>query len=95
MANTACPKCKGSHFEVVLNTPSGSNFSLVFVQCAKCGVPIGVTNYHYSGALLKEQELAIERLGERVTDLERSFSQRLDDIESSISRLRSSLPSSL
>lgn len=42
MAISKCPKCEGSHFEVVENTPTKSKFILHFVQCATCGCVVGV-----------------------------------------------------
>ncbi|MDH8700852.1 putative Zn finger protein [Dysgonomonadaceae bacterium PH5-43] len=41
MAKSSCPKCGNHSFEVVFNSPKGSNFQLWFVQCDSCGCVVG------------------------------------------------------
>lgn len=41
MAYSKCAKCDNTYFEVVENSPARSNYKLMFVQCSKCGTPIG------------------------------------------------------
>lgn len=42
MALSTCAKCGGFDFEVVSKRPSGSTVELRFVQCAYCGLVVGV-----------------------------------------------------
>ncbi len=52
MATSTCVKCGSSQFEMVANTPSGSEYVLEFVQCSKCGGVIGVLDIHNVGELV-------------------------------------------
>lgn len=56
MAQSKCAKCGYTEFEVVDAEPRGSRFILLFVQCAKCGTVVGVTEAFNIGALLKSIE---------------------------------------
>lgn len=60
MAYSKCPKCDNSYFEVAENSPSRSNYKLLFVQCSKCGSVLGVMDYYNIGARLNELEKKIE-----------------------------------
>lgn len=42
MSQSKCAKCDHSTFEIVENTPEGSKFQVMFIQCAQCGTVIGV-----------------------------------------------------
>ncbi len=42
MALSTCAKCGGFDFEVVSKRPAGSAVELRFVQCAYCGLVVGV-----------------------------------------------------
>jgi hypothetical protein len=44
MAASTCGKCGGNRFENVEQTPNKSNFRYVFIQCAGCGVVVGVVD---------------------------------------------------
>jgi excinuclease UvrABC ATPase subunit len=54
MAYSRCIKCDGSSFEIVENSPRGSAFKLMFVQCSSCGGVVGVLDYYNIGARLTE-----------------------------------------
>lgn len=54
MATTTCGKCGGRRFEVSTISPEKSRYKLHAVQCASCGVPIGVVDYYNIGALIIE-----------------------------------------
>lgn len=56
MAYSKCPKCENGFFEVSENSPSKSNFKLMFVQCSKCGTVVGAMDYWNIGTLLKDLE---------------------------------------
>ena len=42
MAVSTCMHCGGHSFEVALFTPLGQSYKLSLIQCANCGVPVGV-----------------------------------------------------
>jgi hypothetical protein len=75
MSFSACPHCKGSYFECVEQSPSGSNFKVNFVQCSGCGAPFGTMDFYNLGALLKKQEKAIENVGSRLLQIENAINQ--------------------
>ena len=54
MAFSTCVKCGNSTFEVAENSPRGSNFKLMFVQCSACGGVVGVMDYYNVGNMLHE-----------------------------------------
>lgn len=47
---STCGKCGGHHFELSVVSPTGSKFKKYFIQCASCGVPVGVTDYFDSSS---------------------------------------------
>lgn len=52
-------------FETSIQTPSGSNVKMVFVQCASCGGVIGIAPYedssfHYKNIIAAIQAVARE-----------------------------------
>jgi hypothetical protein len=61
MATSTCPKagCGSHRFEMVENTPSGSAYKLMFIQCASCGTVVGVMDYFNIGNLLKKVAKAL------------------------------------
>ena len=54
MAISACPKCDNTFFELAENSPIGSNFKFMFIQCNSCGAVVGVTDYYNIGETLTE-----------------------------------------
>lgn len=54
MAQSRCPKCNNSTFEIVEQEPKNSSYKLMFVQCSSCGSVIGVLDYFNIGTLLKK-----------------------------------------
>lgn len=63
MADSTCIKCGGMAFEVVENTPHGSQAKLLFVQCRACGGVVGIQEYYNLSHLLIEQNKALEAIG--------------------------------
>ncbi|CAH1053998.1 hypothetical protein [Paenibacillus pseudetheri] len=49
MAQSKCLGCGGTRFEMVENSPTGSQYKLMFVQCASCGGVVGVMDYYNVG----------------------------------------------
>ena len=64
MAASKCPQCEADEFELKAVIPKGSRFKISLVQCASCGVVIGVTDYYNTASLL---EKIAERLGFKLT----------------------------
>ena len=56
MAQTTCMKCKNTRFELHESRPAGAKSPIQFVQCAKCGTPVGVLDRHASAASSKGEE---------------------------------------
>lgn len=53
MAVSTCTKCGSYAFEMVENTPNGSEFKVMFIQCSSCGGVVGVTDYYNVGGMLE------------------------------------------
>ena len=53
-SSSICPKCSGSRFEAVVETPRKSNFKLLFVRCETCGTVVGVLDAYNIGALIHD-----------------------------------------
>ena len=53
MANSTCPKCASTRFEMKEHKPAGSKFPIMFVQCANCGAVVGITDFHNVPLLLE------------------------------------------
>jgi hypothetical protein len=51
---TKCPKCEGTDFEVVNETPINSNYELMFIRCVNCKTAVGILDYYNVGALIKK-----------------------------------------
>jgi predicted nucleic-acid-binding Zn-ribbon protein len=51
--SSTCVKCGSTSFETKEASPNGSNFKLIFVQCASCGGVVGVTEYFNIGAKIE------------------------------------------
>jgi transcription initiation factor IIE alpha subunit len=73
MALSACVKCNGSMFELMEQSPLRGAHKVQFVQCIKCGTPVGVLEYYDSGALLKKQEATIGDLKQQLTRIEKEL----------------------
>jgi predicted nucleic-acid-binding Zn-ribbon protein len=54
MAQSTCPKCDSHMFEAKENSPTGSKYKLIFVQCRKCGAVVGVLDFVNVGAGLEQ-----------------------------------------
>ena len=52
MSQSKCATCNHSTFEMVENTPKGSKFHVMFIQCAQCGTVVGVQPSENIPALL-------------------------------------------
>ena len=66
MATSKCAKCEKTSFEIKEVMPNGANHSVCFVQCANCGVVIGVREHYSIAAMLFEQNEAIKSIASTV-----------------------------
>jgi hypothetical protein len=82
MAHSKCPKCDNGYFEVTENSPSKSNFKLLFVQCSSCGSVVGTIDYFNIGTLVKELK---EKVG--LDSSTSNINSNLDVINQNIVRL--------
>jgi hypothetical protein len=82
MAYSKCPKCDNGYFEVTENSPSKSNFKLLFVQCSSCGSVVGTMDYWNIGTLVKELEKKVG-FGTSTSNI----NSNLDIINQNIARL--------
>lgn len=40
-----CSNCQNTTFKIQEQSPIGSAFKVNFIQCSKCGAPVGVVDY--------------------------------------------------
>ena len=59
---TKCAKCNAITFETVEGSPNDCSYKLIYVQCAACKAPFGVTDYFNTAVLLAEQGKKIDAL---------------------------------
>lgn len=52
MVRSTCPKagCDNHSFELAEASINGAKYKMYFVQCARCGTVVGVTEYYNLGA---------------------------------------------
>ena len=55
-----CGKCDATTFEVKSFTPRASAYPLMSVQCAACGVPIGVLESFNASAAIEKLATALK-----------------------------------
>lgn len=81
MAYSKCGSCNGTSFEMVEASPRGSRFKLSFIQCASCGVVIGVMDYNNIGADLEGVKKQIKNLQAVTSNIDHNLavlSQRIN-----------------
>lgn len=54
MASSTCIKCGNTTFEIKGNSPSGSLYQFMFVQCSKCGGVVGITGFYDTETIIRE-----------------------------------------
>jgi predicted nucleic-acid-binding Zn-ribbon protein len=86
MAYSKCPKCDNTRFEVKENSPTHSNFKLLFVQCSSCGTVVGTMDYYNIGARLSEIEKKIDQI-KLSSSGSSAINSNLDVINTNIARL--------
>lgn len=63
MAISKCIKCDNTIFEMVEKEPNNARFKMMFVQCAKCGGVVGVTDYSNVPTLIRKLAKALKITG--------------------------------
>jgi uncharacterized Zn finger protein len=85
MAQSSCPKCGRTSFEVAETMPLNVDYKLLFVQCASCGAVIGAVDLYNIAFLVYEldQKLTGELDGIRseVTDMQYQMRRILNGLE--------------
>ncbi|HZK81850.1 MAG TPA: hypothetical protein VFC46_12300 [Humisphaera sp.] len=66
MAQSSCLKCGSTNFEMVRNTPKGSAFYYMFVQCSVCGGVVGALDGYNLGEKLRRQDEALRQIASRI-----------------------------
>ena len=59
MATSKCGACESTLFEIKVVEPKGAQFKHYFIQCQRCGVPVGVIEYQNSAKLLQEMKQSL------------------------------------
>lgn len=72
-----CTKCSSFSFELVEQSPVGSNYKLFFVQCSMCGGPVGVLEYFSSNAQIGKVAKQIENLERKIDQIDYLLRQSL------------------
>lgn len=68
-----CPKCNNTFFELEENSPSGSNYKLLFVQCSSCGSVLGVMDFFNIGTKISIVEEMIEKLDKKINNIDNNI----------------------
>lgn len=62
MAQSTCIKCGSPRFEIRENLLTKPGVKVRFVQCARCGTPIGVLDDDASGSALKASARSLQEM---------------------------------
>jgi len=65
VANTTCPHCQNTSFELREGDVGGKQ-RVFLVQCAKCGAPFAMRDHYDHGALLLEQDARIKNIEHQI-----------------------------
>jgi hypothetical protein len=77
MAQSRCPKCLKTEFELKESAPVGSRYKLWMVQCAACGAVVGTMEFVSVGSMVANLEKDVKRLSGEVNALASAvYSQR-------------------
>lgn len=67
MALSKCGYCKMTSFEIKEVSPQGGRYKQMFVQCAHCGVPVGVLEYYNTGSQIEKMSLNADKMHQEIT----------------------------
>lgn len=71
MADSICVKCGNAEFEAREVSPSGTERTLLYVQCSSCGGVVGVLDATDIGEMIRKQNTAFKQIAQQ-------FGMRLD-----------------
>lgn len=66
MAESRCPKCTSSSFEVEIESPENSKFKYSFIRCASCKTVVGVSEAYYNSDILIKLCKAIKDIADQL-----------------------------
>ncbi len=81
MANSACPKCAKSSFEIKEATPAKSHYKIWFVQCSNCGTIVGTMPYFDAGLISKDNQEQIKIIQKQLDDIENLISKIIHPLQ--------------
>lgn len=70
---STCVKCGGHFFKIEENSPASSNYKVWFIQCSKCGTPVGVMDYISVGNSVTIIQNKIDHLEKKINNLDHSL----------------------
>jgi uncharacterized Zn finger protein len=73
MAQSKCGNCGFEYFEVVKNKPQNFETDLLLVQCASCGMVIGLVNESPTESIIKSIEDQFLKIQEITTTLDHNI----------------------
>lgn len=76
MAISTCAKCSGTFFEMKTAEPKNSRYKKLFIQCSACGAVVGVSDYHDSGVLAKDNQRELADLKKVLKRIESLLARR-------------------
>jgi hypothetical protein len=85
MAESACPKCSGTHFECVSIEPDNLRVEVSAIQCTSCGAIVGIL----------EDEIISEAVCAQIDTLDADIAGKLEFLNRRISELTRELSNAL
>lgn len=73
MAISRCMKCDSQFFEAKEQSPIGSKFKLIFIQCSSCGGVVGTMNYFDAGILANENKAEIANIKSQLSGIDNNI----------------------
>ena len=66
MAYSKCAHCDSTQFEIREVSAAGANFKYNFIQCARCGNPVGVVDYSNLEQTIIETHKLVKRIAQQM-----------------------------
>jgi len=83
MARSKCTACGKHTFEIQLVEPQGAAYRHYLIQCAACGVPVGVTEYRNASKLIEELQKHLDKGMRGLSGQIENVAKRLERLERS------------
>ncbi|MBM3546041.1 MAG: hypothetical protein FJX54_03745 [Alphaproteobacteria bacterium] len=71
MKASTCATCGGTEFGVKLQSINDSKYEFAFIQCAGCGVPVGIFEEKHVGHTLEGIIGGLRQMNERIERIEK------------------------